>query len=352
MLKNFLLTIAAGLLILSCETNPTESLTESQPKSVGAFIMNEGGFGSENGSLSFYSFETHSVQNKIYKSINGSDLGDVVQSMLIVDTLGFIVVNNSNKIEVISTNSWDSTTTIDMPVGSSPRNIVYYNGRLYVTNLYTNTVSVLSVLDYSIETSILVGTNPEEIFITAGRAFVANSGFGSGNTVSVIDLETNQVIENIRVGDNPQAFIFDTEEQINLLCSGRYPAWGDSTDSGTNGGLYIIDPISMAVIDSLPIAGHPAFELAFDGSETGYFILDGNVQAYSTITHRMQSVDFLVGNYYSIEADPVSEQLFVTDAPDFTQDGRLYIFTLEGDLGETHTVGINPGAITFIYGRD
>ena len=66
----------------------------------------------------------------------------------------------------------------------------------------------------------------------------------------------------------------------------------------------------------------------------------------------MQSVDFLVGNYYSIEADPVSEQLFVTDAPDFTQDGRLYIFTLEGDLVETHTVGINPGAITFIYGRD
>ncbi len=346
--KTFILTLFSFLVLVSCETNPLIPPVKTETKLQGAFIVNEGNFLQANGSLSFYSFEDHSVQNHIFKSVNQRDLGDVVNSMTIVDTLGFIVVNNSNKIEVISTNTWKSIRTIDLPAGSSPRHAAYWDGKLYVTNLFGNSVSVIDAQSFQIESTIGVGANPEEIFITGGKAFVANSGFGSGNTVSVVDLASNQVTHTLTVGDNPNAFIEDADGDLHVLCTGRWPAWGDTTDQGTNGGIYMIDPAALAVKDSLPVQGHPS-ELSYDGDETGYFLNGGVLNSYSTKTNRALSSGLVPGWYYSVEVDPVSQQIFCLDAKDYAQDGSLRIFSTTGDSLETHTVGIIPGGATFNY---
>ncbi len=346
--KIFILTLFSFLLLISCETNPLVPPVKTNTKLKGAFIVNEGNFMQANGSLSFYGFNDHSVQNHIFKSVNQRDLGDVVNSMTIVDTLGFIVVNNSNKIEVISTNTWKSIRTIDMPAGSSPRHAAYSDGKLYVTNLFGNSVSVIDAETFQIESSITVGANPEEIFITNGKAFVANSGFGSGHTVSVIDLSAKQVTGTITVGDNPNAFIQDTEGDLHVLCTGRWPAWGDTTDQGTNGGIYMIDPAALTVTDSLPVQGHPS-ELTYDGAETGYFLNGGVLNSYSTKINKALSNALVTGWFYSVEVDPVSQQIFCLDAKDYAQEGSLRIFSTAGDSLETHTVGIIPGGVTFNY---
>src|SRR5512145_1972668 len=69
----------------------------------GVFIVNEGSMTNNNGSISYYHPEKNLLVNNLFESANGRPLGDVVQSFSVVsDTLGYIVVNNSGKIEVVS----------------------------------------------------------------------------------------------------------------------------------------------------------------------------------------------------------------------------------------------------------
>jgi len=346
-----LLMILAGILLSGCVKDPSGADDEKEVKLSGAFIINEGNFMSGNGSLSFYSHTDGTIQNQIFKSINSRDLGDVVQSMTIIDTLGFIVVNNSNKIEVISTNSWKSTTTIEMPAGASPRYVAYDESFAYVTNMFTNNVSVLDLKDYQIKSEIAVGANPDMIVISEGMAYVANSGFGWSNTVSVIDLEQKLVVKTLNVGDNPQNLVVTDNDEVLVLCGGRWPAWGDTTDTGTDGGLYVIDAISNSVVDSMSIAGHPS-RLAYDGVSTAYFLNNGYLVSYSTESHAKINDTFISGYFYGLSVDPVSKNIFVTDASGFTQNGALKVYNPEGVIQEVHETKIGPGNITFQYEQE
>lgn len=343
-----------GLLIFACEKDPTSPKGDPVVKLNGAFILNEGNFGRANGSLSFYSAEDGQVQNNIFSGVNGRALGDVVQSMTIIDTLGFIVVNNSNKIEVIGIRSWKSKATINMPAGSSP----YYladggNGKAYITNLYTNSVSVLNLSTLQITGSIEVGANPEAILVHQGLAYVANGGFGFGNTVSVINLTTGLVQQNIRVGDNPRFLSVDAQDNLHVLCTGRYGDWNNPNDPGTDGGVYKISTANHQRLDSLVILGHPS-RLAVDGQGRGYYIdpNNGGIVRYSLETMQVLNQNLIAGYYYSVSVDAVSEQIFVLDAKDYSQNGDLKIYDFNGQLRETHTVGIIPGSVTFVYAEE
>ena len=350
MLKKItLLMVLAAIMMFGCESDPTSSGGgDKTPELSGAFILNEGNFNGGNGSLSFYSPKDGAIQNGIYKAVNGADLGDVVQSMTIIDTLGFIVVNNSNKIEVISTNSWKKVTTINLPAGSSPRYLSYDGQFAYVTNLFGNSISKISLSSYQVESTVPVGTNPEMIVLDGNTAYTANSGFGWNNTVSVVDLGQGQESKTIKVGDNPRSMRKINNDELHVLCEGRWPAWGDTTDQGTNGGIYMIDPAALTVTDSLPVQGHPS-ELTYDGAETGYFLNGGVLNSYSTKTNKALSNALVTGWFYSVEVDPVSQQIFCLDAKDYAQEGSLRIFSTAGDSLETHTVGIIPGGVTFNY---
>lgn len=72
----------------------------------GLFIMNEGNFQYGNATLSYYDPETKKVENEIFYRANAMKLGDVAQSMIVRDTIGWVVVNNSHVIFAISTNTF------------------------------------------------------------------------------------------------------------------------------------------------------------------------------------------------------------------------------------------------------
>ncbi len=350
MIKRFtLMLLMTGLFMFGCETDPTGPAgRDKTPELSGAFILNEGNFNGGNGSLSFYSPANETIQNGVFKAVNGADLGDVVQSMTIIDTLGFIVVNNSNKIEVISTHSWKKVTTINLPAGSSPRYLTYDEQFAYVTNLFGNSISKINLNGYGVESSIAVGVNPEMIVLEGGTAYTANSGFGWNNTVSVVDLGQEQETKTIKVGDNPRTMRKVNNDELHVLCEGRWPAWGDTSDTGTNGGLYVIDMVSNTVTDSFMIVGHPS-RLAYDGKDTGYFLSGGHVVSYSTTTHTVVNDTLISGFFYGLEADPVSGNIYALDAKNYAQNGALKIYNADGVLQESYETGIIPGAVTFVY---
>jgi YVTN family beta-propeller protein len=219
-LKN-LAILLIFIFLIACEKDPSASKTEHKVSVKGAFILNEGNFMHRNASLSFYDFEQQNIQNNIYETVNAVALGDVLQSMTIIDTLGFLAVNNSHKIEVISLNTWKKVATINMD-GKGPRAIADGgNGNVYVTNMNSGNVSVIRISDFTEQALITVGAQPDEIVAQNQKAYVANSGWGYDHTVSVIDLNQNKVIKTINVADNPGYLISDKNEDIHVLCTGR-----------------------------------------------------------------------------------------------------------------------------------
>jgi DNA-binding beta-propeller fold protein YncE len=53
------------------------------------------------------------------------------------------------------------------------------------------------------------------------------------------------------------------------------------------------------------------------------------------------------GGFYRLSVDPVTSQLYVTDAIDFSQPGLVYRFTPGGEPLDTIEAGIVPGALCF-----
>ena len=94
-----MLTISC-FLITSCEDDNNQPAGEFEN---GTFVVNEGNFQDADGTISFINPNDGVVKQDLFGSVNnGLALGDVVQSMTIDEDHAYVVVNNSNKIEVVN----------------------------------------------------------------------------------------------------------------------------------------------------------------------------------------------------------------------------------------------------------
>ena len=339
---------------LSCRKDPAGSDFMRHPQTVlnGIFVLNEGNFGQENGSLSFYDPEENEIYNNVFQDVNKRNLGSIAQSIAFLDSIAIIVVNGSDRLEVIHTRTFKSIRTVNLPVGSSPKYITCYNKeKAYITNLYTNTCSVLDLKNWEITKEIPVGANPEGIAIAGNKVFVANSGFGYGNTVSVINTALDEVIATIRVSDNPVS-AETMNDRIYILCSGSYGQDLYNPEDDSPGAIFCIDPETNIKLDSILIEGHPS-KLATDGDRMGIFLTQGGLMRFNA--EKMTIEDSLMIKapvsevFYGVAWDPVTKNIHVLNAKDFTQQGQMLIYDTNGVKLREKTVGIIPGTIGFYY---
>jgi len=79
----------------------------------GVFITNEGQFTSGNASVTFYDVDQQTVQEKIFSAANDQPLGDVLQSITVVENKAYLILNNSQKIEIVNTTDFNSIKPFD-----------------------------------------------------------------------------------------------------------------------------------------------------------------------------------------------------------------------------------------------
>ena len=130
------------IFIDGCEQSEILNTDNDLPGSFkpGVFIINEGNIGWGNGSVSFFDFTELKVYNHLFQKANNRVLGDVPQSMFIMDNLGFIVVNNSGKIEVVNMDNFRSVNTITGL--TSPRYFLPVSeSNAYVSDLYSGSIT-------------------------------------------------------------------------------------------------------------------------------------------------------------------------------------------------------------------
>ena len=142
-LFKILLSLAISLLSLTSCMEWDYGLEEEFNTSTsgnGLFICNEGNFQYGNATLSYYNPETKVVENEVFYRANAMKLGDVAQSMIIRDSIGWVVVNNSHVVFAINVNTFKEVGRITN--FTSPRYMHFISDeKAYVTQIWdTHTI--------------------------------------------------------------------------------------------------------------------------------------------------------------------------------------------------------------------
>lgn len=350
--KLFLAALISSIFFVSCSSDDNDGGTPLGTYDNGVLILNQGGFGAGNASISYLSDDFVTQQNNIYGIVNPSlTLGDTGQDIGFYQNLAFIVLNYSNKIEVVNRYSMVHVATITEGL-NNPRYITFSNGKGFVTNWGDGTsttddfVAVLNLDTYTVSSSIPVVEGPERIVENNGKVYVAHAGgFGYGSSISVINADNNTVATSIQVGDVPNSLKIQGNSLY--VISGGKPSW---TGTETVGKLSKINLNNNAVTAiNFPEGDHPSNIEIVDNSL--FYTIDSEVYK-STVSATTLPTEALFSTtaqgVYGVYSFAVkNNKIYVGDAVDYSSNGKVYIYSATGTLENSYNVGVIPAGFYF-----
>ena len=353
-MKKTLFVLLLGATVLAgCDPKDPEPVT---PATTGVFVLSEGQFGAGDGAVSSFDKTTRALLVDAFGAANGgSKLGDVVQDMGVVGSRGYVCVNGSRKVEVVSLPDFKSVATIRRI--EQPRYFAATSAtRGYVTSWrgpYTNylpgKVMVIDLGTNALLDSIVVGRNPEQPTVLGGSLYVPNS---LDNTVSVIDVATNKVTATVTVGDGPRTVVADKDGNIWALCTGftvYNPSPPYNVVSSTPGALVRFAPGSPGTQLKLAFAsGSPARLRLSPDKSLLYYSYGRAVYAMSTTATALPTTPFLRRNFSGFAIDPRDNTVFGAVSTSYSTNGRFLRYPVAGGAPiDSFEVKVGPNGFVF-----
>ena len=341
-----LLMLSSIIILSSCSKDNLDPIIAGNYES-GYFVTNEGNFGTANGSISYVD-EYGIVENDVFATNNSFLLGDVVQSMRIINDHAYIIVNNSAKIEVASLDSMVHIATIDVV---SPRYIAQVSeNKAYVSDWGINGVQVLDLTTNTITSTIACGTGPEGIVSSNGFAYVCNvGGWGVDNTVTIINTSNDMIENTLQVGDKPSSIVVDVNGAIWVL-SGGNTEYDDNWNivSETAGSLVKILNNSIEEIYTFEVGNHPQ-NLVINDARTELYFSNGSwskaVYSMNISDTQLPDTPLINRSFYALGFN--DGFIYGTDPVDYSQQGWSYRYMKNGNIVDSIQVGIIPGGYCF-----
>jgi DNA-binding beta-propeller fold protein YncE len=355
--RPILLLFLAVAILSSCREDdfipePDEDKLPEQLDSniAGFYLLNEGNMNMNKASLDYYDYESGVYSRNIYGASNPTatlGLGDVGNDIGIYGSKLYAVINASNKVEVMDASTTKRLAVLEV---KNCRYLTFDGGFAYVS-AYDGEISIgtdkpngfvakYDTTNFELIGKVEVGRQPEEMAVSNGKLYIANSGGYSPpqyeSTVSIIDLNTFKVVKSIEVAINLHRMKADGHG--NIYVSSR----GDYYDTPST--LHIIDTQTDQVSKTfdlasanLTIKGDTAYVI---GSEFSYFTGDWtiNYAMINTQTKEVLEQPFIsqelidkIKTPYGIAVDPFSGNIYITDAGDYVSPGKLYCYDLQAD---------------------
>ena len=348
-MNNLLRFIAlATLLLTSCMKWEYGNEESFEAASSGLFITNEGNFQYGNASLSFYDPATRTIENDVFYRANGMKLGDVAQSMIVHNGVGWVVVNNSHVVFAIDLNTFREVGRITNL--TSPRYMHFVSDeKAYITQIWDNRITVVNPRTYQITGYIdcpemTMETGSTEQMVQWGDYVYVNC-WSYQNRILKIDTRTDTVVDELEVGIQPTSLVLDRNGKIWTITDGGYEGspYGYEAPS-----LYRIDAETFRVEREFPfVLGDDPSEVQINGAGDRIYWLNDDVWEMDVEAERLPVRPFLEQRetiYYGLTVDPRSGEVYVADAIDYQQQGMIYRYSPAGELLDEFYVGVIPGA--------
>ncbi|MEH0153561.1 DUF5074 domain-containing protein [Limibacter armeniacum] len=317
----------------------------------GIYVVNEGNFDWGYGTVTHFNPETKQVSESVFKQKNGFELGNVAQSMLLHNGKGYIVINNSARIEVVNPYNMEWQGRINIPK-SSPRYLLPLSSKKgYVTDLYADHFYVLDLAADSLIKTVptsgwtekMVRVN-NHVYMTQTRT-VFDSRREGGQLLLKIDGTTDQVVDSLALPNGPIDIQVDALNQVWVLC------FGDLI--GATPALVQVDPETMTIRKNMSFSNEAASNpsrLRIDGSGTVLYYLNGGVFKHEIDTDKLEENPIIPENgrlFYGLGYNPHDRRIYVTDAIDYVQKGWVFRYEENGAKVDSFKVGVIPNELLF-----
>lgn len=344
---------SAVLILTACgDDNDVVKSPDFPDTSNGAFLLYQGQmYDKIDGALDLLDYSTSKLTMNIFKTANGRSLGDTPQCGLVYGSCIYIGMSDSNTIEIINRKTFKSKKQIKLEnstQGQFPRSMVAFGGKVYIA-MFDGYLARLDTISGTIDASVKVGPNPENIALHGSRIYVPNSDgmsyntTGYGKTASVVTLQPFAVEKTIEVPLNPYEFL-SCGEQLFLVSKGDYGSVKASLYKIEGENATFIANASMAcvgenkIIYADPIWGR---------TDTYYGIY--NVSNGQTQSLDIKNVEYPCGMNY----DKISKRLIIAshfterDYPLYTMPGYVCEYDKEGNFIKKYEGSIGPANIFF-----
>lgn len=316
-MKKYLLAFAVLLMgtavMTSCSDDDDAPKTQTVTYSTGAYIVNSGAMYSNiESSLTAIDYASSTATQNAFKAANGRSLGNTANDGLIYGSKMYIVVDQSNTIEVLDKKTLKSvkqiktTELMGNTEGNEPRHIIANGGNIYFTT-YGGYVAKVDTATYSLQAKYQVGNNPEGLALAAdGKLYVANSNYGmGGGNISAVDLAGGKVETKTVEGiDNPTSV---------------YAVYGN---------VYVIDNQTYGPAPDYTPAGENALKQVNFAEGKSTKVADGNYAAMSVPSSPSRS-------------NMVMPFFYVLNAP-FGGTASVSLYTLNGDKASNFSISELP----------
>jgi DNA-binding beta-propeller fold protein YncE len=331
--------VVAVLVIAFSSCKKDQDLNVETENYKGVFVVNEGGFAKSNGSIGLYK-PGEKTYFDAFKKANGLPLGDIVQSMSLIGSNFYIVVNNSNKIEVVSQSEFKTVASIITP---SPRYVLPVSAsKAYVSNFYNNSVKVLDLNTKSITKSIEIFHNSDQMALLNKKVYVGTFE----NKLMVINSLNDSLVDSVSTASGLSKIVNVGSAKLAILCTGVVD-WNNGSII-ENGKIQILNDSSKIENSYALSSGSYGGSMVYS-SNTGllYFSLGNNViykMSLSGVITEFKTLD-AGRNVYGLTYNSTNSSIYVTDAGDFNSAGKVMVYDLSGNKTLEFDAGIAPNSV-------
>ncbi|MDZ4839442.1 MAG: hypothetical protein SGJ04_05500 [Bacteroidota bacterium] len=312
----------------------------------GILCLNEGTFKFGNASISFINSADNTLYNDVSFQTTQAKLGDVLQSGYRRDGKIYLVVNNSQKIEVFEESSLKRIAT--WTGFTSPRFIAFGDdNKAYVSDLYASAIAVVDVTNGSIIKNIPIYTSAssafagwtEDMIIKDKKLYVVRP---QENMITVINTGNDQIIDSAVCSVKPQRMV---------IANGKLWVLHNASLEGISSAVivYNIDANGKLSqhkrliwpniqVNPIDIVDYPQ-KNSVAIINNGLYVIPYS-QTNLNITPNI--VQTLGNSFYGLEIDPVNGNVWVGDAKDYVMKGSVYAYNQNYLLLRSYNVGVNP----------
>lgn len=371
-MKKLSLLLLIFFAIYSCQTDDPIADDDIQnpggqtPTAVkGFYLLNEGNMSMNKASLDYMNYDTGEYKRNIFSQANPElvgGLGDVGNAMGIYGSKLYVVVNASNKVEVLDATTGVRLKQIDIANG---RYITFYKGKAYLSsylgsigdpNAPNGIVAEIDTTSLKITRRVEVGRQPEELVAYNDKIYVANSGGYSPpdyeSTISVIDVNNFTETKRIEVAVNLHRLKIDSEGDLYVTSRGDYYAIPSKlfvidTKTETVKQSFDVGVSNLTIHKDIAYMYNSEFSYVTGDYSISYLMLDTQTETFLEKAFIAEKHKDLIKMPYGIAVNPETDEVLITDAKDYVSPGNLHCFTPGGDLKWTVQTGDIPAHITF-----